>query len=154
MKIAIGSDHAAFQLKKALKQVLEELHIDTTDLGTFSEERTDYPIYGEKVARAVASGEFERGILMCGTGVGMSITANKVPGIRAVVCSEPYSAVLSRNHNDSNVLCLGARVVGPGLAQMIVQQWLIAEFEGGRHQQRVDQINRLDAYRKEPNSGL
>jgi ribose 5-phosphate isomerase B len=149
MKVAIGNDHTSVELKLAVLEYLKEAGIEYTDFGPNTTERTDYPIYGEKVARAVASGEYDRGILICGTGIGMSITANKIAGIRAVVCSEPYSAVLSRNHNDSNVLCFGARVVGSGLGVMIVSQWLAAEYEGGRHQRRVDMINALDQGNRE-----
>ena len=144
MKIAIGSDHAAFKLKQILLDHLRARGLDVIDFGTHDENRTDYPIYAEKVARAVAAGEYERGILVCGSGVGMAISANKIKGIRAVVCSETYSAILSRNHNDSNVLCVGERVVGPGLAVMIADEWLEAEYEGGRHQRRVDMIRALD----------
>lgn len=143
MRVAIANDHVALGLKAAIKAYLDSRAIDYVDFGADTRERTDYPIYADKVARLVASGEFDRGILFCGTGVGMSIAANKVPGIRAVVCSEPYTAVMSRCHNDTNILCLGARVVNSGLAVMIVDQWLAAEFEGGRHQVRLEMMNRL-----------
>lgn len=142
--IAIGSDHAGYALKMKIIQALEEWKIPYRDFGTDSEERTDYPIYAEKVARAVSSDECQKGILICGTGVGISIAANKVAGIRAVVCSEPYSAKLSREHNDTNVLALGSRVVGEELAKMIVRIWLETEFEGGRHRQRIEQIAHLE----------
>lgn len=142
--IAIGSDHAGYALKMKIIQALEEWKIPYRDFGTDNEERTDYPIYAEKVARAVSSDECQKGILICGTGVGISIAANKVAGIRAVVCSEPYSAKLSREHNDTNVLALGSRVVGEELAKMIVRIWLETEFEGGRHQQRIEQIAHLE----------
>lgn len=142
--IAIGSDHAGYALKMKIIQALEEWKIPYRDFGTDNEERTDYPIYAEKVARAVSSDECQKGILICGTGVGISIAANKVAGIRAVVCSEPYSAKLSREHNDTNVLALGSRVVGEELAKMIVRMWLETEFEGGRHQQRIEQIAHLE----------
>lgn len=140
MKIAIGCDHVGFELKDMVIKHLEEKGIEYKDFGTFSTERTDYPIYAEAVAKAVVSSECEKGILICGTGVGISISANKVPGIRAVVCSEPYSALLSRQHNDTNILAMGARVVGGDLALMILDAWLSGEYEGGRHQRRVDMI--------------
>ncbi|NLJ25385.1 MAG: ribose 5-phosphate isomerase B [Firmicutes bacterium] len=142
--LAIGSDHAAFRFKEEVKAYLDEKGIEYKDLGCFSTERTDYPIYGEKVANAVASGECEKGLLFCGTGVGISLAANKVPGIRAVVCSDCYTAALSRRHNDTNILALGARVVGIDLAKMIIDTWLNAEFEGGRHADRVAMINAIE----------
>ncbi len=145
MKFAVGSDHAAYEFKLEILRYLDELGIEYKDFGTHSTERTDYPIYGEKVAKAVSSGEFEKGLLFCGSGIGISISANKVKGIRAVVCSEPYSAKLSRMHNDTNILCMGARVVGIDLAKMILDEWLKAEFEGGRHAKRVDQIAEIEA---------
>lgn len=144
MSLAIGCDHVAVGFKKELEAYLAELGYEYEDLGAFSEERTDYPIWAEKVARAVAAGRHERGLLLCGSGVGMSIAANKVRGIRAVVCSEPYSAMLSRQHNDTNVLCMGARVLGIELAKMILKAWLEAGFEGGRHQKRLDLISGLE----------
>ncbi|MCL2323258.1 MAG: ribose 5-phosphate isomerase B [Oscillospiraceae bacterium] len=144
MKIAIGSDNAGFLMKNDIKKYVEGLGHEVYDFGTFSEESTDYPIYGFKVAKAVANKEYERGILICGTGVGMCITANKVKGIRAVVCSEPYSAKLAKEHNDSNILTFGARVVGVELAKMITFEWLNAEFQGGRHARRVDQIKSIE----------
>lgn len=144
MKIAIGCDHVAYPFKLEIINYLKEMGYQWEDFGTFSEERTDYPIYAEKVAKAVSVGDFEKGILICGTGVGISIAANKVPGIRAVVCSEPYSAVLSRQHNNTNILAIGSRVAGIELAKMIVREWLEAEFEGGRHQKRIDMITKLE----------
>lgn len=145
MKIALGCDHVAVDLKNYIMEYLSDQEIEYVDFGTFVQgERVDYPDYGQVVGEAVASGEFDRGILICGTGVGISLAANKVPGIRAVVCSEPYTALLSRQHNDSNILAFGARVVGPDLALMIVQQWLLGEFEGGRHQERVDKIKLIE----------
>lgn len=140
MTIVVGNDHTATALKKALIAHLKEKGHDVTDMGTDESGRVEYPMYAEKVASAVAAGKYERGLLLCGTGVGMSLAANKVNGVRAVVCSEPYSAKLSRMHNLSNVLCLGARVVGDELAVMILDAWLEAAFEGGRHQERVDMI--------------
>lgn len=145
--IALGSDHVGFELKEPIRRHLEERGIALRDLGTFSRERTDYPAYARLVAKAVAAGECERGILFCGTGVGISIAANKVRGIRAVVCSEPYSARLSRQHNDTNILCLGSRVVGLELAKMIVDEWLAARFEGGRHAARVSMIAEIESER-------
>ena len=146
-KIAFGCDHVGFILKADILAWLQQCGIEVVDKGTWSEERTDYPRYASAVAQAVATGEVEGGILICGTGVGISIAANKVPGIRAVVCSEPYSAQLSRQHNDSNILAFGARVVGLELAKMIVEAWLHAEFEGGRHQGRIDAITALEQSR-------
>lgn len=138
--IAIASDHAALDMKEAIKAYLQERGYAVEDLGTHTRERVDYCDYGFKVGEAVGSGRYERGILFCGTGVGISISANKVRGIRAVVCSEPYSAKLSRQHNDTNVLALGARVVGIELAKMIVDTWLSTPYEGGRHGDRVRKI--------------
>ena len=138
MTIAFGCDHSAFGLKQEIIKFTESLGHSVKDFGTFSEERADYPEYAKKAAKAIIDGECNLGILVCGTGVGMSITANKVKGIRAVVCSEPFSAKLSREHNNTNILCLGARVVGPELAKMIVEIWLSAEFQGGRHSDRVE----------------
>ena len=140
MRIAMGNDHVAVALKREIAAHLRAGGHDVVDMGTDSEERCDYPVYGKRVARAVAAGEVQLGILICGTGVGISIAANKVRGIRAVVCSEPYSARLSREHNDSNILAFGARVVGVDLAKMIVDSWLGACFEGGRHQRRIDML--------------
>ena len=144
MKIAIGSDHAGYGLKDHLKAHIEGRGIQVEDLGGFDPEPIDYPVAGLRVAKGVAAGDYDLGVLICGTGVGISISANKVRGIRAVVCSEPYSAVLSRRHNNSNILALGARVVGDELAVMILDQWLDAEFEGGRHQRRVDMIMEIE----------
>lgn len=140
MKIAIGSDHAGYTLKDHLAQHLRELGHTVEDKGGFAPNPCDYPVSGEAVANAVAAGECELGVAICGTGVGISISANKVPGIRCVVCSEPYSAKLSRQHNNANVLALGARVVGDELAVMILDEFLNAEFEGGRHARRVGLI--------------
>ena len=144
MKIAMGNDHSAVEMKNIIKEHLISKGYEVMDLGTNSEESCDYPVYGEKVGRAVASGEADLGIAICGTGVGISLAANKVKGIRACVCSEPYTAKLSRMHNNSNVLAFGARVVGSELAKMIVDEWLEAEFEGGRHQRRVDLIMAIE----------
>lgn len=146
-RIAIGSDHVGHPLKEQIKSYLDELGYTYQDFGTHSTERTDYPLFARSVTAAIVSKEADAGILICGTGVGMSITANKVKGIRAVVCTEPYSAVLSRQHNDTNVLALGARVVGSELARMIVKSWLEAEFEGGRHAARLEIISQMEANR-------
>lgn len=140
---AIGNDHAAIELKEIIKKHLESRGIEVKDFGTNSPESCNYAVYGEKVARAVASGECEKGILICGTGVGISIAANKVDGIRACCCSEPFSAKLSKQHNNTNVLCFGARVVGSELAKMIVDEWIDAEFQGGRHQNRIDYFDQI-----------
>ena len=143
MKLAIGSDHVGFELKPVIIEYLEELGHEVTDFGPYSSERTDYPIYGKKVAEEVAAGNFDCGILICGTGVGISLSANKVKSIRAVVCSEPYSARLSKEHNNTNILAFGSRVVGSELAKMIVKEWLDAKFEGGRHSKRIEMLNRI-----------
>lgn len=140
MKIAMGSDHVGFQMKNELAEYLKSQGHEIADLGSHSEERTDYPIFGKAVAAAVVSGRADCGILVCGTGVGISIAANKTNGVRAVVCSEPYSAMLSKQHNNTNVLAVGARVIGIELAKMIVDAWLNAEFEGGRHLDRVNML--------------
>lgn len=140
MKIGIGNDHAAVEMKLQVVEHLKSKGIEVVNYGTDTTERCDYPEYGEKVGHAVASGEVDLGILICGTGVGISVAANKVKGVRAVVCSEAYSAKLSRQHNDTNVLAFGARVVGIEVAKMIIDEWLSAEFMGGRHQTRVDMI--------------
>ena len=138
--IAIGCDHGGFALKQEVMRHLDELGLAYKDFGTYSEESCDYPIYGEAVARAVAGGEYERGILICGTGIGMSMAANRIPGIRAALCVNEYLARMTRLHNDANVLCLGERVIGQGLAASIVDAFMDTAFEGGRHQRRVDLI--------------
>lgn len=132
------------ELKEIILDFLAEKGHEVINLGTDTTESCDYPVYGEMVGRAVVSGEADLGIAICGTGLGISLAANKVKGVRACVCSEPYTAVMSRRHNNSNVLCFGARVVGSELAKMIVEQWLEAEFEGGRHQRRVDLIMEIE----------
>lgn len=150
MKIAIACDHVAVEMKKEIIAYLKEKGIQYEDFGTHDNTRTDYPIYGELVGEKVSSGEFDKGILICGTGVGISLAANKVPGIRAVVCSEPYTAKLSRQHNDTNILAFGARVIGVDLAKMILEQWLFTEFEGGRHLNRVRMLSEIEEkHRKE-----
>lgn len=143
MKIAIGNDHVAVEMKQEIAAYLRSLGHEVINLGTDSSERCDYPVYGEKVAREVAEGRAERGITICGTGVGISLAANRVKGVRAVVCSEPYSAALSRQHNNTNVLSFGARVIGIELAKLIVKSWLDAEFEGGRHAERVRMLDEI-----------
>ena len=137
MKIGIGNDHSALELKAEIVGFLKESGHEVVDYGTNSPESCDYPVYGEKVARAVAAGEVDQGILICGTGLGISLAANKVKGIRAAVCSGPFTAKMARAHNNCNILAFGARVVGAELAKMIVDTWLNTEFEGGRHQRRV-----------------
>ncbi|MFR8010163.1 MAG: ribose 5-phosphate isomerase B [Clostridia bacterium] len=142
--IALASDHVGLALKQALLEYLEQEGVPCRDYGTFDTQRCHYPEYALAAAKAVSGGECRAGILCCGTGVGMAIAANKVRSIRCVVCSDCYSAVLSRQHNDTNMLALGSQVVGPGLAKRIVESWLSAEFEGGRHQIRLDQIRAIE----------
>lgn len=142
--IGIGSDHAAFAFKEEIKAYLIEKGYEIHDFGTFGLERVDYCDFGFRVGEAVACGECEKGLVFCGTGVGISISANKVKGVRAAVCSEPYSAKLSREHNNTNILAIGARVVGIGLAKMIIDVWLDTEFEGGRHADRIEKIARYE----------
>ena len=142
--IAIASDHAGLALKNEIIVLLEEMNLKYRDFGTNSTERTDYTRYGYPAALAVASGECEKGLLFCGTGIGISLAANKVKGIRCAVCSDCYSAVLSRQHNNANMLALGARVVGVDLARMIAKLWLETSFEGGRHQIRIDHISQIE----------
>ncbi len=144
MKIAIGSDHVGYGLKLHIIRYLSQKGHQFIDYGANNEERTDYPIYGKSVADAVAHGECEIGILICGTGVGISIAANKVNGIRAVVCSEAYSARLAKEHNDANIVAFGARVIGSATAEMIVDEFLSATYEGGRHQKRIDMIGEIE----------
>lgn len=144
MKIVIGNDHTAIAMKDAVKAFLQEKGYEVLDLGTNETASCDYPVYGEKVGRAVVSGEADLGIAICGTGVGISLAANKVKGVRACVCSEPYTARLSRMHNNSNVLAFGARVIGDEMAKMITEEWLNAVYEGGRHQRRVDMVMEIE----------
>lgn len=144
MKIGIGNDHAAVEMKNEIVAYLVEKGYEVINYGTDTHDSCDYPVYGEKVGRAVAAGDVDLGILICGTGVGISLAANKVKGVRAVVCSEPYSAKLSKQHNNTNVLAFGARVIGIEMAKMIVDEWLAAEFLGGRHQKRVDMIMAIE----------
>ena len=142
--IAIGSDHGGFELKQLVMKHLDELGLAYRDYGTYSADSCDYPVYGEAVARAVASGEAEKGIVICGTGIGISIAANKVKGIRAALCGDCYSAEFTRRHNDANILAMGARVTGSGLALKIVDTFLNTAFEGGRHAKRIALIAELE----------
>lgn len=144
MKIAIGSDHVGYQLKLKTIEHLRQLGHEVQDVGTDSQERCNYPVYGQRAALLVAGGLADRGILICGTGVGISLAANKVKGIRAVVCSESYSAALSRAHNNTNMLAFGARVVGEAVAMQIVDAFLTTEYEGGRHQTRIDMLAAIE----------
>ena len=146
MKIALANDHTGCELKKALKEFMESKGHTVIDYGTNSTDSADYPIYGKKAADAIIKGDADRAMLICGTGFGISLAANKTPGIRCVVCSEPYTALLSRLHNDSNALALGARVVGPELAKMIAGVWLNAEFESDeqRHTRRLAMISEIE----------
>lgn len=143
-KLAIGNDHVAVEMRKEVQAYLEDKGYEVISVGTDSSERFNYPISGYKVARMVADGEVDGGILICGTGVGISLAANKVHGIRACVCSEPYTAKLSRQHNNTNIIAFGSRVVGIETAKMIVDEWLAAEYEGGRHQTRIDMITEIE----------
>ena len=144
MRVIIGSDHGGFRLKQEIRNLLEEMGIAYEDVGCDCSDSVDYPDYALPVAERVAKGEFDRGILVCGTGIGMSIAANKVKGIRCAVVSDEFSARMSREHNDANVLALGERVVGPGLAREIVRIWLTTDFAGGRHGRRVAKIGAIE----------
>ena len=148
MKIGIGNDHAAIDMKNEIKAYLENKGIEIINVGTDTTGRFDYPLSGYKVARMVADGEVDAGILICGTGVGISLAANKVHGIRACVCSDPYTAKLSKQHNNTNIIAFGARVIGIETAKMIVDEWLNAEYEGGRHQNRIDLIAEIETTQK------
>ena len=148
MIIAIGSDHGGFELKQAIVAHLQERGMQFKDFGVFCNESADYPDIAVKVAEAVANGEFDKGLLFCGTGVGISIAANKVAGIRAANCHDVFSAQMSREHNDANILAMGGRVIGPGLAAMIVDVWLATEFSGGRHSRRIGKIADYEKNRK------
>ena len=144
MKVAMGSDHVGYELKQIVRAHLESKGHECVDYGSYSPERCDYPVYGEKVGRAVASGECDLGVLICGTGIGISLAANRVPGVRAAVCSETYSARLTREHNDANIIAFGARVVGEGLALNIVDAFFDTEFQGGRHAERVALLEAIE----------
>ncbi len=153
MKIAISSDHGGYELKEYLKEYLTyektvcgegNCHkIEVVDLGTNSEDSVDYPEYGKKCAEAVAKGEVDRGIVVCGTGIGISIAANKIKGVRCALCTDDYMAEMTRKHNDSNVLALGGRITSKGDAMKIVKTWISTSFEGGRHQRRVDMLDEM-----------
>ncbi|MFJ7752795.1 ribose 5-phosphate isomerase B [Peribacillus muralis] len=141
MKVAIASDHGGIHIREEIKNLMNELQIPFEDFGCECSTSVDYPDYALPVAEKVANGEFDRGILICGTGIGMSIAANKVKGIRCALVHDVYSAKLTRQHNDTNMLAMGERVIGPGLAREIAQTWLTSEFEGGRHQNRIGKIS-------------
>ncbi|MDA8441368.1 MAG: ribose 5-phosphate isomerase B [Peptococcaceae bacterium] len=145
LKLAIGSDHGGYRLKEEIKSELKLRDIESVDFGTDSLESVDYPDFALAVAEAVAAGKFDLGIICCGTGLGVAITANKVPGVRAAVCHEPYSARMAREHNDANVLTLGERVTGPGLALEVVNAFLTTPFAAGRHAKRVAKIGEIEA---------
>jgi len=144
MKIAIGNDHTAVEMKNVIKSFLEEQGYEVDDFGINNNEAFDYPVIAKEVAEAIVSKKSDLGILICGTGVGMQLVANKVKGIRATVCSEPLTAKLAKEHNDSNILTFGARIIGIEMAKMIVSEWLNAEFQGGRHQVRVNMIKEIE----------
>lgn len=144
MTIAIGSDHAGFELKQEIISLLHNLQIECVDYGTEGSESVDYPDYGEKVSEVISAGKIERGILICGTGIGMSIVANKFPGIRASLCNDLFTAKMSRLHNDANILVIGGRIVGKDLAKEIVKTWISMPFEGERHCARLDKIKKIE----------
>lgn len=147
MAIAIGSDHGGFHLKETIKARLAELNVEFHDFGTYTTESVDYPDIAKEVGEAVAAGDYEQGILICGTGIGISIAANKIKGVRAALCGDVYSAQMSREHNNANILAMGERVVGPGLALMILDTWLKTPFAGGRHERRVGKISDIEQLR-------
>ena len=144
MKLAIGNDHSAVEMKKEIKKYLEDKGIEVIDVGTNSTESFNYPISGYKVGKMVASGEVDGGVLICGTGVGISMAANKIKGIRACCCSDSFSCEYTRRHNDANALCMGGRVVGPGLACQLVDLFLNTPFEGGRHEKRIAKLMAIE----------
>lgn len=144
MKIAISSDHGGNTLRKEIVNLLNELGIDYKDFGPQTDDSVDFPDYAKPVAEGVITGEFEKGILICGTGIGMSISANKIKGIRCALVHDVFSAKATREHNDSNILAMGERVIGPGLAREIAKTWLTSEFEGGRHEKRIQKITELE----------
>jgi ribose 5-phosphate isomerase B len=147
MQIGLACDHGGYELKEELKAFLKSLGIEPIDMGSFNEESVDYPDFGILVAEKVSRGELERGVLICGTGIGMSIVANKFPGVRAALANDLYSARCSREHNDANILVIGGRLIGRDLAKEIVKVWLATPFAGGRHQRRIDKINALEKRR-------
>ncbi len=144
MKVAIGSDHAGFELKEIISSMVKNMGYELIDMGTGSSCSVDYPDYAEAVAKAVSQGSVERGILICGTGIGMSIVANKFKNVRAALCNDLFTAKMSRLHNDANILCIGGRVVGKDLAMEIVNVWFNTPFEGGRHSRRIEKINLIE----------
>ena len=152
-KIAIASDHGGFDLKQSVIAQLLKNNLEVDDLGPTNDNSVDYPDYGVKLVEAILENNIERGILICGTGLGMSIVVNRFPGIRGTLCTDVYTAKMSRKHNDSNILILGGRVVGKGLVSEIVETWLITNFEGGRHQMRLDKINKIDTTLKYKSPG-
>ena len=139
--IAIGADHAGVFMKNDLKKFIEDMGYEVKDFGTFTDESCDYPVYAKAVSEAVAKGDFEKGILVCGTGIGMSMAANKVKGIRAAVCTDPKSTEFTRRHNDANILCLGARIIDEATAENLVKIFLTTEFEGGKHLKRISMFS-------------
>lgn len=139
-KIAIASDHAGKEMKDELKEYLLELGVDVVDMGVHNNESVDYPDYGIPVAEKVSQGELQRGVLICGTGIGMSILANKFPGVRAALVNDVYTSKMAKEHNDANIIVIGGRVVGKGIAREIIRTWLASKFEGGRHKRRLDKI--------------
>jgi ribose 5-phosphate isomerase B len=144
MKVAIGSDHAGFELKEMISNIVKEMGNEVIDMGTGSSCSVDYPDYAEAVADAVSKGKVERGILICGTGIGMSIVANKFKNVRAALCNDIFTAKMSRLHNDANILCLGGKIIGKDLAKEIVHIWFSTHFEGGRHEKRLEKINLIE----------
>jgi len=141
MKVAVGSDHAGWELKEFAKSVLSKMGCDVMDVGTYSEASVDYPDFAQAACRKVLDGEVQRAVLVCGSGIGMSMAANRFKGIRAALCNELYAAKFSRLHNDANVLCLAGRLIGKGLAEAILTVWMSSEFEGGRHERRVKKLD-------------
>lgn len=144
MKIVIGSDHGGFELKETIREYILKRGLEVQDVGVFVPDSVDYPDYAQKVGELIASGEGDLGILICGTGIGMSISANKIDGIRCALCNDVYSAKMAKGHNDANVIALGARVVGKGVALMIIDTFLTSNFEGGRHNTRLGKIRDLE----------
>lgn len=144
MKIAVACDHGGFRLKNVIIEELKRLGYEVEDFGTYSEESCDYPDYAAKAARAVASGECEKGVVVCGTGIGVSMTCNKIHGIRCALCHDVFSAKATRAHNDANMLAMGQRVIGEGLALEILRAWLSTDFEGGRHVRRIEKMMALE----------
>lgn len=142
--IAIACDHAALEMKKEIMNLLDARGLEYKDFGTYTQDSCHYPVFGVRAAKAVADGECDRGIVICGTGIGISLAANKVKGVRCALCSDPYSAKMTRAHNDANMLAMGARVIGIDVAKMIVETWLDTPFEGGRHQTRVDMLTAIE----------